>query len=665
MSIDEPTAKKMDIDRISSQDISWVTDSGFGDGILKALIPQDYGDGVSHEWLVASGTGGYASSTTVGANTRSYHGLLVAALRPPVDRLLLLSSLDESVNGRELACHKYPGVIHPQGNSLLQLFRLDPFPTFQYRAGDVDLVKRIFMVHGEDTTFVQYRISGDCDLEIVPLVTSRSFHTAGGRQAISQHQVPGGTEICGKGDMFLLSDLAGYVAEEVWYNNFEYEVERERGLAWREDLLSPGRFRLNVKDEASFCIMASTVRRSPGGWQDLLAAEIKRLAELQKHASSLIDGTAMRFVQAADSFIVPRDGGRSIIAGYHWFDDWGRDAMISIPGLLLSTGRFGDARAVLLTFAGHIRDGILPNDLGAGSYNTADASLWFVRAVGEYLAKTGDLAFVEKIWTALIQVIKCYSGDTPVSRMDSDGLIVSGPGMTWMDARVDGRCVTPRAGKAVEINALWYAALRSVEQIRSASDKLQTDGLPFDLDELAIKVKKSFRRFWNIRKGYLYDVIDPIDPTVRPNQVIAAAFSADLLSKERRMMVVATVQRELLTPYGLRTLAPAEDGYIGRYEGSPRDRDRAYHQGTVWPWLIGPFVTAYLLAYPSRRGALQAREMLLPLINQDYGGLLTVAEVYDGDAPHRPGGCISQAWSVGELIRAWRETGIALGLTMR
>lgn len=665
MLTDEPTVIMADIDRISSDDISRKEYAGFRDVPLNSLIPQDYRDGVSREWLIASGTGGYASSTTIGANTRSYHGLLVAALSPPADRWLLLSSLDEIVDGHELACHQYPGVVHPQGNRLLRLFRLDPFPTFRYRAGKVDLCKTVFMVHGEDTTFVAYSILGDCEIEIVPLVASRSFHSAGGGADLRQNLAPGGTEIRGRCDMSLLSDLAGYSAEDVWYHNFEYEVERERGLAWREDLLSPGRFRLEVKGEARFCIMASVVRRSPRSWQDLLAAENLRLAELEKNAASRIDGRALRFIHAADSFVVPRAGGKSIIAGYHWFDDWGRDAMISIPGLLLSAGRFADARDVLSTFAGHIRDGILPNDLGAGSYNTVDASLWFVRAVSEYLAKSGDLAFVKQIWPALVQVIRCYSGETPVSRMDADGLIVSRPGTTWMDARVDGICVTPRAGKAVEINALWYAALRSVEMIRSASEKLQVYELPFDPDEMSLKVKRSFRRFWNTRKGCLYDLIDPIDPAVRPNQVIAAAISADLLSKEKRRMVIGTAERELLTPYGLRTLAQSEEGYIGRYGGPPRDRDRAYHQGTVWPWLIGPFVTAFMLAHPSRKGALRAREMLLPLMMQDYGGLLTVAEVYDGDAPHRPGGCISQAWSVGELIRAWRETGIMLGVATR
>lgn len=605
------------------------------------MIP--YTDGVSREWIVTNGLGGYASSTSIGANTRAYHGLLIASLDPPVDRWLLLSSLDETVNGIELANHQYPGVVHPQGFRHLVSFTAEPVPTYLYRVNDVDVTKQVFMVHGENTTVVRYRISGDAHIRIMPLVTSRCFHAVSGRPEIKQEASERGTLLRSRCGLHLFSDRARYVRNEVWYRNFEYEVERARGLGWTEDLLCPGWFEADAKKELDLRITAST--GMVGADDSMLEAELKRRIGLL----STLPGELRSLAIAADSFLVRRGSGMSIIAGYHWFDDWGRDAMIALPGLLLCTGRFDDARAVLRTFSEQTRNGLVPNDLGAGSYNTVDASLLFIRAVCEYHRFTSDSSFIRELWPVLLEIIECYTGRTSVGYMDSDNLISSTEGATWMDARVDVRCVTPRAGKCVEVNALWYEALRSLEELS------EDMSLEWRWHGLAERVRRSFRRFWN-PAGYLYDTIDPHDGSVRPNQVIAVAFSRGLLSLERTRMVVRNATEELLTPYGLRTLSPTDPSYRGRYEGSPRERDSAYHQGTVWPWLIGPYITAYLRANRySRRSRMHAISLLKPLLEERRYGMGTIAEVYDGDPPHRPGGCISQAWSVAEVIRAFLE----------
>jgi len=324
--------------------------------------------------------------------------------------------------------------------------------------------------------------------------------------------------------------------------------------------------------------------------------------------------------------------------------------MISLPGLLLCTGRFEDARLVLKSFAAAMNDGVLPNDLGASSYNTVDASLWFVRAVGSYFEYSKDLEFVRGVWPRLIEVFRRYSRSGEDFGLAKDGLIVSGPALTWMDARLDGRPVSPRAGKCCEINALWYSALIDMQKLCEALDKSPDPGFA----ELAERVKQGYQRFWNSETGCLFDVIDHEDASIRPNQIIAAGIP-DLLPDVMRESILDVVSRELLTPFGLRTLSPRDPRYAGRYDGDPRRRDGAYHQGTVWPWLMGPYIDA-LLSVSGRSEPIlgEARELLRPLITMHAGGINTLPEVFDGDMPQRPGGCISQAWSVAEVLRAWK-----------
>ena len=614
--------------------------------------PESYEAGVQREWLIANGLGGYASSTTICSNTRAYHGLLIAAMKPPVERRLLLSSLDEVLTtgvSHLLSAHQYPGVIHPQGFRYLSEFRLDHFPSFSYRVDDLTIVKKLFTVHGENTTVISYEISGgDANLRIFPLITCRSFHAVAPRPHIDQKSLKRGVHLISEHELFLTSDRAHYVECEDWYYNFEYEEERRRGLPWKEDLLSPGYFEVDFEKEISFSIVASTDRQTAYGTKDLLKKEIERKDRLARR--SQLGDPLIRLVPGADSFIVKRGDKNSIIAGYHWFDDWGRDAMISLPGLLLVTKRYEEARSVLKTFAESMRNGVLPNDLGAESYNTVDASLWFVNAVYSYWNVTEDLSFLRELWQPLCSVVDNYSKKIPGARLDFDGLIASEPGMTWMDARVDGRCVTPRGGKVCEINALWYSALRIMEAFSDILD------LPWET-YLADEVKKSYQKFWNDEAKALYDVVDPVDSSIRPNQIIAVAIPFDLLYPEQDASVVDVVKRELLTPYGLRTLARDDPQYIGRYEGSCQERDRAYHQGTVWPWLIGQYISALLkVSDNSDSSRYRVNEVLRPLMDHlNMAGINTISEIFDGDPPHAPRGCISQAWSVAETMRAWWE----------
>lgn len=605
--------------------------------------PVDYTQGASREWLVANGLGGYASSTANCSNTRAYHGLLVAAIEPPAARRLLLASLDEELGDFRLGNHQYPGAIYPQGFTHLLEFSIDPFPRFCYQMGRTTLEKTVSMVRNENSTIVSYRIQDyHGPLRFVPLIHDRSFHAASDLPPIHQDAWDNGTAIISNTRFFIFSDLARYFPQERVYYNFEYEEERRRGLGWKENLFSPGYFEIDVSGEAELAIIASTWRSSLPHWKKEVEIERDRLNNL---CAPILD-----LARSADSFLVKRGSNLSLIAGYHWFDDWGRDAMIALPGLLLSTGRFEAARQVLRSFAGAMKDGVLPNDLGAHSYNTVDASLWFAQAVGRYYDATGDLDFVAELWPRLLEVVRRYSRAGEDFGADDDGLIISGPALTWMDARVETRPVTARAGKCCEINALWYCLLRRMERL---AQELGTPLEPMILD-LANKVQRSYSRFWNSENGCLFDVIDHEDASIRPNQIIAA-IAPDLLPDVMRKSILEVVTRELLTPFGLRTLSPRDPRYAGRYAGGPKERDSSYHQGTVWPWLIGPYID-FLLAVQGRSDETLKRglEALRPLLDL-AAEMGTIPEVFDGDLPQKPGGCFSQAWSVGEVLRAYEE----------
>jgi predicted glycogen debranching enzyme len=633
----------------------------------------DYDGGIEREWLVANGLGGYASSTVIGANSRKYHGLLIAALNPPVGRRVLLSNLDETlcVEGEcfELSVHKYPNTVHPKGFEYLKFYEMEVFPCFIYEAGGVRVEKTVFMQHKRNAVFVEYHINpqgASCEIVLRPLMTNRDFHAIRRRQDSFECRLEG--DVCcvvddSRSVLFLASDKAQFVESENWYYNVEYDVERLRGQDYQEDLYSPGYFVYPLEEETSLCIAASSphygfdasLRQVCLNWQVIKEQELLRRQNLIKRAG-IRDSFARALALAADSFIVSRGEQRSIIAGYHWFSDWGRDTMISLCGLTLATRRFDDARSILGVFADNAKQGLIPNrftETGGKEYNTADAPLWFIHACFKYLEYTGDEDFVKRrLWPRIQSIISHYRGGTDGVFVDSDGLVVSAPRMTWMDAKVGDWIVTPRAGKACEINALWYNALRIAAGIANRFDEDDTVYC-----ELAEVVEESYERFWNPQQQCLFDTLDPVDGSIRPNQIFAVALPYRVVSKRYAEKILETVERVLLTPFGLRTLSPSHPDYKPRYGGDTVSRDAAYHQGTVWPWLLGGYITAYLNVHGrSEKNRRHVRRLLASLEEHlSAAGLGGISEVFDAELPHTPGGCILQAWSVAEILRCMVE----------
>jgi predicted glycogen debranching enzyme len=635
------------------------------------------------EWLETNGLGGFASSTIIGLNTRRYHGLLVAATKPPVGRMVLLSKLEETllIDGQafDLSANRYPSVVHPEGFRYLKQFRLDPFPVFTYEIEGIEIEKTVFMVHGENSTVVQYELKKNNHpespknifLETRPLIAFRDYHsTTHANGALNPHvdDNPGLATVTPYADLpslHLAHNAVELRKSGDWYRNFEYDAERERGLDFSEDLFNPLvlRFDLRLRRQAS--VVASTEKRDVANIAEYRQAAITR----QRNAavsSPVEDNFAQALSAAAEQYIVAREDQKTVIAGYHWFSDWGRDTMIALPGLTLPTGKFDVARSILRTFARHVNQGMLPNrfpDAGeTPEYNTVDATLWFFEAARAFLEYTDEAEFVRtELYPAFADIINWHVRGTRYGiKVDPSGLLASGePGvqLTWMDAKVGDWVVTPRRGKPVEIQALWYNALCIMEDLSrrfgDVAEQKRYRGM-------ATVASWSFNRlFWNEEIGCLYDVTNgaPPDPAIRPNQIFAVSLPYSMLSPDRAKSVVDKVQEHLLTPYGLRSLAPSDPQYRGRYTGGPAERDGAYHQGTVWPWLMGPFLTAYVKVNDGSAAARsQAAEWLKPL--QDHlsdGGLGHISEIFDGDAPQLPRGCIAQAWSVGEVLRAYVE----------
>ena len=632
---------------------------------------------LSREWLETNGIGGFSSSTISGLNTRRYHGLLTAATRPPVGRFVLLSKLEETllIDGRryELSANQYPGVIHPQGFNYQTGFRLDPFPTFTYEIEGTRFEKSVFMVAGENTTVVQYHVASndkDIKLEVRPLIAFRDYHSTTHENGALNPQVEtenGHTTFRPYNDLpalHLAHDPAEIDPNGFWYRNFQYAVEQERGLDFAEDLFSPCALTFDLNAATTVTIIASTDRhdaRNAGSYRE---AEIERRSTINKHTNATNE-LVVALTAAANQFVVARERGETVIAGYHWFADWGRDTMIALPGLTLVNGRYDIAKNILAEFATHVDQGMLPNrfpDAGeAPEYNTVDATLWFFEAVRSFLQYTDDYEFVRTHLYAVLKDILHWhvKGTRYQIHVDDDGLLFSGePGvqLTWMDAKVGDRVVTPRYGKPVEIQALWYNALRVMEQLAT---KFNEPDAEHEYAAMADKALASFNAiFWNEQRECLYDVVngENRDASIRPNQVIAISLPNTMLSKERAASVLRVIECELLTPRGLRTLSPADPNYIGRYEGGPASRDGAYHQGTVWPWLMGPYITAYTRTFGEKAGRKFTSAWLENFQEHLHEACLgQVSEIFDGDAPHKPRGCVAQAWSVAELLRAIAE----------
>ncbi|RME00337.1 MAG: glycogen debranching protein [Calditrichaeota bacterium] len=637
-------------------------------------MPVDFDQALQQEWLETNGLGGWASSTVAGAHTRRYHGLLVAATRPPVGRVVMISKLDETLvleNERaELGCNQYPDAIHPKGYTFLQRFERGLFPEFEFRVGEVLLRKTIAAINGENTTLVLYQVLAaprPFTLELQPFVAARDFHSLTHAnphittEAQFKQDVLCVTPYAGIPPVYLRVPGAKFVHEPQWYYNFEYRKEQARGLDFREDLFTYGHFAVRMEKGSRLGVILST--DPPTGRQafTLFNREKRRRQKLWVNLS----GTAplvQTLVLAADQFLVRRENRlRSVIAGYHWFSDWGRDTMIALPGLCLVTGRFTEAKKILQAFAAHVDRGMLPNRFPDGDsppeYNTVDATLWYFVAIYKYFQYTRDLRFIKnKLLPLLQEILDWHDRGTRYNiHVDQDGLLYAGePGvqLTWMDAKIGDWVVTPRQGKAVEVNALWYNALRIFAEL------LQSAGLQNNARHYAgraQKVKHKFRKaFWYANGGYLYDVIDGEyrDATFRPNQIFALSLPFPLFSGAKARRILQLVEEKLLTPVGLRSLAPESPGYQPVYTGDPYARDAAYHQGTVWGWLLGPYMTA-LVRLRGQRGRARAKKLLQQLAAHVYkeAGVGTISEIFDAEPPHRPRGCIAQAWSVAEILR--------------
>jgi len=643
--------------------------------VFNSTVCADFQAATSREWLETNGIGGFASGTISGANTRRYHAIFTPATEPPLGRITMLSKLEETVNidgtAYELSSNQYPNRVHPQGFKYLKSFRLDPFPIWVYEIDGLEIEKKVFMVHGENAVVIRWQITRESrrdkrkiSLEVRPLLSFVDYHSLRHADTSFDPMYTGSAKtvrmrpVAAMPPIFFRHDATRIEKTGYWYRNFEYAIEKERGFDYREDLFQPFAFEFDDIRSASLIVSNEIVANVDAG--KLERAEIKRRATLVKVAGAK-DEFAKTLVLAADQFIVRRGEGDTVIAGYPWFSDWGRDTMIALNGLTLATGRHEIARGILLEFSKHISQGMLPNrfpDAGSeAEYNTVDATLWYFEAVRAYLAKTGDLEFVrEYLYLKLADILAWHLRGTRFKiHVDTDGLLYAGePGvqLTWMDAKIGDLVITPRTGKPVEIQALWYNALRFMAELAARFEDEEDRKRYVAMADLA---KLSFNAlFWNEDKQCLFDVVanGERDASIRPNQIIAVSLPHSMLDAARSKKIVDKVESELLTPVGLRSLSPKDPKYVPVYIGSPFDRDSAYHQGTVWGWLIGPFIDAYRKVYPDKDVAEMLAGFEAHLLEAGVG---QISEIFDADSPHTPRGCPAQAWSVAEVLRVLTE----------
>jgi len=661
----------------------------------------NYNEALTKEWLVTNGLGGYASSTILGINTRKYHGLLIAAMHPPRDRTVCLSKLDEDVivasEIYRLGTNEFADTIYPQGYLYLDSFSIAPFPAWTYQAGPITLEKTVFVPKSKNVVSIIYKTinngNQDANVRLYPILTCRYFHNiidrsqkplqftqkSSAQTSETYFQDPLATILCKSTD-------GEFRDNSNWVNGLTYRAEAQRGEASREDLFQPGYFEIPLpageKREFAVNVAADPDIQGARHALDFVGNTVEDVrASLTKHMDRIENSLAsfhrLRpavsiadwlnwILYAADSFVVKGStGAEAVIAGYHWFESWGRDTFVSVPGLLLVFGRFSEAKNILQTYNGSLRNGLIPNYIsdasGEPAYNTVDGTLWYINAAHQYLKYTGDRSFVRAdLWRNMQAIIESHRKGTSFGiRLDGDSLLSHGPGLTWMDAEINQIAVTPRAGKAVEIQALWYNALRSMQSVAVNFGDFDT---AVKYGEMADKTRTSFnQKFWNPSLSCLFDVLESsgADASIRPNQLLTISLDYPILYADRWQRVVDVVNRELVTPHGLRTLSPSDPKFIGKYYGDHVSRDRAYHNGTIWPWLLGPFVTAYLKAegheQPARERVMQKLVEPFFVESTRAGGLGTISEICDADPPQAARGCISQAWSIAEPFRAYVE----------
>jgi predicted glycogen debranching enzyme len=591
--------------------------------------------------------------------------------------MVALSSYQETVKleGREyeLGCNRYQTAVHPQGYRHLEYVQHTPYPIFGYKVGDALIRKHIFMPHGKNATVVSYDSDRDISLEVRPLIAFRDYHhTTRQNGAISSSPEIGPetlhyTPYDGEPTLHISHSSGLFIGDGFWYYDFEYEVERYRGLDAVEDLFSPGSLTFHLKAGTTISLIAAIGDPIP-----VTESESLRESEIERRQSSVTaagfsDSFAQSLVRATDAYTVTRSGDLStIIAGYPWFSDLGRDTFIALPGIALVTGRHDQAVAMLKAFAKACDQGMIPNrfpDHGeTADYNSVDASLWFIHAVSRYLDYTSDFFGVEvDIWPTIKEIVTRFHDGTRYDiHADVDGLITAGEGnvqLTWMDAKVGDWTVTPRHGKPVEINALWYNALCVAEALATRFGDAEFESRAAGY---AASVKEVFEEtYWNKETNCLYDVVSPAgkDGAIRPNQILALSLPFRLVSVQRERQILDVITQELVTPRGLRSLAANHPSYAGHYGGDQYSRDWSYHQGMVWGWLIGPFVSAYVRVNGQTEDArIRAAAFVAPFQTHLYeAGVGQISEIFDGDAPHTPRGCYAQAWSVAEVLRCYTE----------
>lgn len=653
----------------------------FGKGYWKT-----FSEGVQREWVITNGIGGYAGSSIIGAHTRKHNGMLIASLHAPVERYMVLSKINEQLKVGEkeysFFTNQRPGGNNEEGQKYLQRFCYDYVPEFTYFAGGIFVTKTIALQYGKNTVACTYDILGGRDaaeFTIVPLFNYRDHHERSERAELKFEKSYDGQNITlipdkNKDIAIRMFVSEGEISEreEIFDVDMELQTEISTGMTCIENNYTPYEIKIlvNPGEHKKISVICSIEEGElPKDGFAIAEAERKRCEQLEEKAG-LSDDFANTLVHAADQFIVQREstGGKTVLAGLPWFTDWGRDTMIALQGLTLVTKRFEDTRQILKTFAQYVKKGLVPNmfpDEGLEPlYNTVDASMWYFYSVEKYLEYTGaeeDYQFIQKeIYPKLKEIIHYYQEGTDFSiYMDKDYLIHAGGGfdqVTWMDVRVGEWVVTPRHGKPVEISALWYNALCVIEKLAKRFG--DEDGVKYK--ELADKVKTSFvDKFWNAQKNCLYDVVEENgeDAKIRPNQIWAVSLPHTMLSKEQAKGVVDTVVSHLYATYGLRSLSPEDAEYKGIYAGKLHDRDAAYHQGTCWAFPLGGLITAYLKVYgDTTEGRIFAKKLIAPLEDHLMDGCIgSIAEIFDGNEPNISRGCYAQAWSVGEILRAYVE----------
>ena len=631
------------------------------------------------EWLETNGRGGFSSGTVAGANTRRYHALLLTARKPPSERFVLVNQVEEwlDLDGQSfpLSTNCYPGAVHPSGYQFCTGFTADPWPAWTFICNGITIQREIFTIHGRDLVIIRWSLRGNRNrramLRVRPKLTGRDYHaTHHENGSISTDSLIEAGTVTWQ----LYSNLppvrafhsGEYRQAPEWYRQVEFSIERQRGLDHTEDWWSPGEFTFDLLSASTETLAFTSEDIHTLNVPALTKRERARRTRLTR-AAPTADSLACTLWRATDAYLSERGNQQTVIAGYPWFTDWGRDTFISLPGLCLVTGRLEVAWQIIAAFAGHVSEGMIPNrfpDAGEQpEYNTIDASLWFIHAIGRYFNAFRDDARVRGIaWPAIKQILDGYRRGTRYGiRMDEDGLITGGaPGaqLTWMDAKVGDWVVTPRHGKPVEIQALWVHALGIGETLaRLFGEASYADQCRADRQRAAAAFQQ---RFWYEQGGYLYDVIDGPegnDTSLRPNQLYAISLDNNLVPRDRAQHILRLLKKQLVTPVGLRTLSPDDPRYHPRYEGGVLERDRAYHQGSVWPFLLGPLVTAWIKSFgrnaksrSETRGFLNGLEAHL-----SEGCLGQVSEIFDAEAPHQPRGCFAQAWSVAEPLRALIE----------